>query len=381
MMDECVVFPGERPRPDPGPLRPGGHSVYGRVGGVYPIALFVDRLVDALLLDDRVAIPVDGHKRNESSLKYLLTEQLCREAGGPEVVTCAEAEETRLLVPKAAWPIVPLTARVAADHFDERPRDAFLKLLDKLKDKLVDQSTQDGPLPGGLNSRRAAVVKSKEEASWAGSDKILSKAVINARHASAGASVAARKRVYGDPRTLYGKGGGVFGLARLSHELMEAWMADPVLNRNEMVARWHESQQKAGFKFLVTQIMGYMAGGPQRYTGRPIEEAHMHLSISAAEWRTFLQIADDTFERKHVPMHARRDLREILAGFQQQCVLPAGRLAPPDPGAPRPHPSTLGTTFHRLGGVYPIAQFADRLVALLRSAPDGKRQQVHVHFE
>ena len=31
------------------------------------------------------------------------------------------------------------------------PRDAFLTLLDKLKDRLVDQSTQDGPLPGGLN--------------------------------------------------------------------------------------------------------------------------------------------------------------------------------------------------------------------------------------
>ena len=31
-----------------------------------------------------------------------------------------------------------------------------------------------------------------------------------------------------------------------------------------MVARWHESQQKAGFKFLVTQIMGYQTGGPQK---------------------------------------------------------------------------------------------------------------------
>ena len=99
MMDECVVFPGERPRPDPGPLRPGGHSVYGRVGGVYPIALFVDRLVDALLLDDRVAIPVDGHKRNESSLKYLLTEQLCREAGGPEAPAAP--------IPSPAPPPVP----------------------------------------------------------------------------------------------------------------------------------------------------------------------------------------------------------------------------------------------------------------------------------
>ena len=40
-------------------------------------------------------------------------EAWCGGAGGPEVVTCAEAEETRLLVPKAAWPIVKTTARHA----------------------------------------------------------------------------------------------------------------------------------------------------------------------------------------------------------------------------------------------------------------------------
>ena len=33
---------------------------------------------------------------------------------------------------------------------------------------------------------------------------------------------------------------------------MEAWMADPVLNRNEMVARWHESQQKVSLTPTLT---------------------------------------------------------------------------------------------------------------------------------
>ena len=65
-----------------------------RQGGVYQIALFADRLVDALLSDDRVAVPVDGSKRNESSLKYLVTEVLCKVSGGPEVITCPEAQET-----------------------------------------------------------------------------------------------------------------------------------------------------------------------------------------------------------------------------------------------------------------------------------------------
>ena len=50
-------------------MRPGGNRLYARLGGVYPIALFVDRLVDALLADERVNIPVDGTKRNEASLK------------------------------------------------------------------------------------------------------------------------------------------------------------------------------------------------------------------------------------------------------------------------------------------------------------------------
>eukprot|EP01043_Picozoa_sp_COSAG02_P097532 COSAG02_NODE_33750_length_495_cov_0.785354_1_plen_97_part_10 len=96
-----------------------------RQGGVYQIALFADRLVDALVSDDRVAVPVDGSKRNEGSLKYLVTEVLCKVSGGPEVITCPEAQETWLLVPRAAWPIVTLTAKLAADHIeDPGPCDA-----------------------------------------------------------------------------------------------------------------------------------------------------------------------------------------------------------------------------------------------------------------
>ena len=116
---------------------------------------------------------------------------LCALAGGPEVVTCAEAQETRLLVPKAAWPIVTLTARLAADHIDARHRDKLLDLLEKAKEQcFVDPQSKEGQLPGGAAARRAAVVKSKEAASWDGGDKLLSKAVIQARHATGNASVA-----------------------------------------------------------------------------------------------------------------------------------------------------------------------------------------------
>ena len=78
-----------------------------------------------------------------------------------------------------------------------------------------------------------------------------------------------------------------------------------------------------------------------------------------------------------MPVAARRTLLEILAGFEQQCILPPGTAPPPDPGAPRPHPSSVGTAYHRLGGVYPIAHFASNLVDLLL-APESA---VNIPFE
>lgn len=247
---------------------------------------------------------------------------------------------------QGAWPIVAKTAKLAADHIvDRHARNELVSLFDKkqMKQAMIDPHTEEETVPWWekmFKRTAASAVKSMEESAAGGT--LLSKAVINARHAGTGASVAARKRVYGDPRTLYGKGGGVFGLAKLSHTLMEAWMADSTLNANAKVATWHESGQKAGFKFLVTQIMGYQTGGPQkytlsfcyiaphmhtargrrlyphhptapgRYTGRPMDAAHMHLGISQREWGRFIQIAAQTLVAAHVPTGASRELLDIL---------------------------------------------------------------------
>merc|ERR1719261_1291375 len=141
-------------------------------------------------------------------------------------------------------------------------------------------------------------------------------AVANVRRAAGtGASVAARQRVYGDPRTLYGRGGGVFGLAKLSDRLMDVWMENQLLNANQSVAKWHESQQKFGFKFLVTQLLGYLTGGPQRYTGQSMEMAHKHLGISSDQWQSFVADAGLVFQEFGIDANTQSDLQGILASF------------------------------------------------------------------
>jgi hemoglobin len=356
MMDECVTWEGDRVPPNPGPQRPSGNSLYARVGGVYPIALFVDRLVDSILADDRFPIPRDGQKRNESSLKYLVTELMCSELGGPEVVTSRQSDEVKLLVPKNCWPGFVATAQMACDHFPAATRGACVQVIERAKQYMIDPHESSGPLV----TTAAGTVKSVIDAA---AGKMLSKEVIAARHAAPGAHVGARRRVFGDPRTIYGKTGGVFGLARLVDRLMDVWMENPQLNANAKVAKWHESAQKFGFKFLVAQLMGYLCGGPQRYTGRPMDEAHQHLNITQQEWQVFVQDADKVFTEFNLPGPVKVELLGIIARFQEQCVNRGREVR--DPGRPPAHGSSVGTLYHKLGGVYPISQFADRLVELV----------------
>merc|ERR1712134_152745 len=148
----------------------------------------------------------------------------------------------------------------------------------------------------------------------------------------------------------------------VSDKLMDRWMENPALNANTKVAKWHESHQKYGFKFLVTQIMGYLTGGPQRYTGRSMAAAHKHLCITPAQWEVFMQDARDVLTELGLESGAKGDLIGILQSFQADCTVTAGEVAPADPGRPKPAAGSEGTLYYRLGGVYPIAQFVDRLV-------------------
>jgi len=367
MEEECVIQPGERVPPNPGPARPRGTSLYARIGGVYPVALFSDRLVDALLADDRIQIPQDD-KRNEASLKYLFTELVCSACGGPEVRTAKDFNETKLLIPKSQWQILTASASSASDHLPAGPRAELLQVLQRARNEIVDPFSDDSAVaPTDLG---AAQVKTLQSAA-AG---VGLAAAARARRAAAGvgASVAARQRVLGDPRTLYGRGGGVFGLAKLTDRLMDTWMNNAALNANASVAKWHESQQKSGFKFLVTQLLGYLTGGPQRYTGQSMEASHKHLGISQEQWQVFVADAQRVFNEVQLQRHTQRELMSIIEGFQQQCTVQPGETPPPDPGMCRRKPDG-STNYAHLGGVYPVAMFVDRLVeAVIR----GDRVQV-----
>src|SRR5207302_3142386 len=86
-----------------------------------------------------------------------------------------------------------------------------------------------------------------------------------------------------DPPNLYERLGGVYSIATVVDDLIDRVMADPRLNANPLVDDAHHKVPPAGFKYLVTEMLCWAAGGPQKYTGKDMESSHRHLRITPGE--------------------------------------------------------------------------------------------------
>jgi hemoglobin len=66
-------------------------SLYERLGGVYAIAAVVDDFIDRIMDDPRLnanpLVDEAHHRVSKAGFKYLVTEQVCWAAGGPQQYT------------------------------------------------------------------------------------------------------------------------------------------------------------------------------------------------------------------------------------------------------------------------------------------------------
>src|SRR5246500_5640214 len=90
------------------------------------------------------------------------------------------------------------------------------------------------------------------------------------------------------PPTLYERLGGIYSIATVVDNFIDRIMVDPRLNANPRVNEAHRKVPPAGFKYLVTEMVGWASGGPQRYTGRSMRDSHEQLNITPKEWDAFM---------------------------------------------------------------------------------------------
>lgn len=121
--------------------------------------------------------------------------------------------------------------------------------------------------------------------------------------------------------SLFERLGGVYAIAAVVDDFIDRVMDDPRLNANPKVDEAHHRVSRAGFKYLVTEMVCWATGGPQTYTGKTMRDSHAHLDITEGEWVSFLDDFRQTMDRFAVPESMRQELLAIINGTKADIVV------------------------------------------------------------
>jgi hemoglobin len=124
-----------------------------------------------------------------------------------------------------------------------------------------------------------------------------------------------------DSPSLYDRLGGVYSIATVMDDFIDRIMVDPRLNANTRVDEAHHRVSPAGFKYLVTEMVCWATGGPQKYTGRSMKDSHQHLMITATEWEAFLDDLQQTLDKFAVPQAEQAEIKAIVASTRADIVV------------------------------------------------------------
>jgi hemoglobin len=123
------------------------------------------------------------------------------------------------------------------------------------------------------------------------------------------------------PTSLYDRLGGIYNIATVVDDFLDRIMVDARLNANPRVDEQHHRVLPAGFKYLVTEQVGEASGGPQRYTGRSMEETHRELLITQDEWEAFVDDFNQSLDKFEVPQKERSELLAIIESTRDAIVV------------------------------------------------------------
>jgi hemoglobin len=124
--------------------------------------------------------------------------------------------------------------------------------------------------------------------------------------------------------SLYDRLGGVYAIAAVMDDFINRVMDNPRLNANPKVKEAHHRVSRAGFKYLVTEMVCGATGGPQRYTGRSMVDSHAHLDITEEEWQVFVEDLQACLDSFAVPTAEQGELFAIVESTKSDIVRPAG---------------------------------------------------------
>src|SRR5499426_2498578 len=137
-------------------------------------------------------------------------------------------------------------------------------------------------------------------------------------------STAATVRAQDKPKALYDRLGGVYSIATVVDDFIERLLVNETLNANPVINEARARVPKAGLKFHVTALVCEVTGGPCKYSGRSMKDAHAHLNINEVQWQAMVTDFRKTLDSFKVPAKEQEELIAIVGGTKNDIVKTSG---------------------------------------------------------
>jgi hemoglobin len=126
-------------------------------------------------------------------------------------------------------------------------------------------------------------------------------------------------------KSLYDRLGGVYAIATVVDDFIERLLVNDVLNANPKIKEARDRVPKAGLKYRVTSLVCMVTGGPEKYDGRSMKEAHAHLYITEKEWQAMVADFKVTLNKFKVPAKEQGELIAIVESTKKDIVVASVR--------------------------------------------------------
>lgn len=119
-------------------------------------------------------------------------------------------------------------------------------------------------------------------------------------------------------QSLYDRLGGEKGISKVVDDLVVIVVAD---NKYKDAHKKHFKEgDVAGLKKKLVDQIGEATGGPQKYTGKNMKDAHKSLAISNADFDTLVADLTMALDQNHVGKAEKEELLALLAPMRKDIV-------------------------------------------------------------
>lgn len=122
-------------------------------------------------------------------------------------------------------------------------------------------------------------------------------------------------------KSLYDRLGGVYAIATVVDDFIDRVLINNTLNANPAIREARDRVPRAGLKYRVTEMVCQATGGPCKYTGRTMKDAHAHLNITEKEWDALLVDFKASLDKFKVPTKEQGELVAIVNSTKKDIVV------------------------------------------------------------